>query len=267
MEPLAKVGDDVRRAEGLRQSVVAQLRRSGSPLAGRVRTVREWAAAAVPPEPAAWSSALPVLAALFPAGLPRGELVELVGRGSTARFGLVLGLLAAATSAGESAALVDLGDGLDPQGSAAEGVDLARLLWARPEHLKPALLATESLIGGGFPLVVLDLGLPPVPGGGGVAAHWLRLARAAHDARALLVVSTPYRVCGVAAPLSLVCTAACGRWRGSGAAPRLLDAIASRIVFAHGRDVRAVLGPRTAVPPPIQLGAQPVLLGAGAIAS
>src|SRR5512143_1726070 len=48
-------------------------------------------------------------------GLPRGTLVEVVGRRSSGRFALALAALAAATQAGESAALVDLGDQLDPQ--------------------------------------------------------------------------------------------------------------------------------------------------------
>jgi hypothetical protein len=213
---------------------IESIRRSGSPLAARVRTVRDLAAAAAPVEPAAWSAALPELARLYPAGLPKGELVELVGRRSAGRFGATLQLLAAATAAGESAALVDLGDALDPQESARHGVDLARLLWVRPTQLKPALLATESLLAGGFPFVVIELGLPPVAGGRGVEAYWLRLARAARDANALAVVSAPYRVAGFAAPLVLELSAPRALWHGSGLEPRLLGGVDARLALAHG---------------------------------
>ncbi len=213
---------------------IESIARSGSPLAARVRTVRELTAAAAPAEPAAWSAALPDLARLFPAGLPKGALVELVGRRSAGRLGAALALLAAATSAGESAALVDLGDGFDPQEAARHGIDLTRLLWARPTHLKPALLATESLLAGGFPLVVVELGLPPVAGGRGVEAHWLRLARAARAAGALAVVSAPYRVAGFAAPLAFELSAPRLLWHGSGLEPRLLVGVDARLALVHG---------------------------------
>lgn len=223
-------------ADAARRSEVERwLARSGSPLAARVRTVRELQAAAAPAEPAAWSAALPGLAALYPAGLPRGELVELSGRASAGRFGFLVGLLAAATAAGENAALVDLGDGLDPGGAQATGVDLARLLWVRPRDLRQSLVAAESLLAGGFALVAVDLGLPPVPGGRGGEAHWLRLGRAAREARALLVVSTPYRACGVATGVALALARGRGLWQGTGQEPRLLGGLESRVEPARAR--------------------------------
>jgi hypothetical protein len=218
-----------------RAEVEAWLARAASPLAGRVRTMRELQAAVTPPEPAAWSAALPAVAALFPAGLPRGELVELAARRSAGRFGFLLALAAAATESGENAALVDLGDALDPQGAAAAGVVLSRLLWARPRDLAQALAAAESLVGGGFPLVVVDLGLPPVPGGRGAEAQWLRLARAARAARTLVLVSTPYRACGVAAGVALDLVAARPRWLGVGNEPRLLAGVESRLAPTRPR--------------------------------
>ena len=126
--------------------VVAWLRRQASPLAGRVRTGRDLAAGlgARSGEAAPWSRAVPALAATLPTGLPRGELTEIVGRRGSGRMGLALALLATATGSGESAALVDLGDGLDPQGAGAAGVALERLLWARPQKLKEALAAASE---------------------------------------------------------------------------------------------------------------------------
>src|SRR5262245_25695496 len=107
-------------------------------------------------------TALPSFDRLLEGGLPRGQLVELVGGRSSGRFSALLALLAAATSAGEAAALIDLGDSFAPAEGGAAGIELERLLWLRPADLKEALAAAETAIGGGFPLVVLDLGLPPV---------------------------------------------------------------------------------------------------------
>ncbi|MCM2270702.1 MAG: DNA recombination/repair protein RecA [Thermoanaerobaculia bacterium] len=227
------------RAAARRVAVEAWLARSGSPHAARVRTMRELDAAAAPPAPAAWSAALPAVATLFPAGLPRGTLVELSARRSAGRFAFVVELLAAATEAGETVALVDLGDALDPQQAAAAGVALPRLLWARPRDLRQTLAAAESLLGGGFPFVAVDLGLPPVPGGRGAEAQWLRLGRAAREARALLLVSTPYRACGVATGVALACARPQARWQGAGEEPRLLAGLAARLVPASAGEATA----------------------------
>ena len=226
-------------------AVVAFLRRIDSPLAGRVRTGRDLAAGLSERGPGAgavWSRALPALAALLPAGLPRGELVELVGRRGSGRAGFGLALLAAATAAGENAVLVDLGDGLDPQGAAAAGIVLERLLWARPRQLKEALLAAEAALAGGFPLVLVDLGLPPVAGGRGAEAQWLRLARAAREPKSALVVSTPYRATGVAAAAVLALAGPRARWLGRDLEPRLLDGIDARLDLARGHGVAPAAG-------------------------
>jgi recombination protein RecA len=93
-------------------------------------------------------------------GLPRGALSEFVGSVSSGRTSLMLATLAAATSRGEACALVDTTDSFDPVSGAAAGIDMDRLLWIRcagnGEH---ALKAVDLLLqGGGFGLVILDLG-------------------------------------------------------------------------------------------------------------
>ncbi len=188
----------------------------------------------LPADPAL-STASAAFDELLAGGLPRGRLVELVGRRSSGRFSVVLSALAGATLAGEGAALVDLGDGLDPQAAAAAGVVLERLLWVRPSHLKPALISAETLLTGGFALVVLDLGYPPVPGGRGTEAVWRRLARAARDRRSALLVASPYRVSGTAA--AVVARAGGGRplWRGGRRTPRLLEGLASHLELEKRR--------------------------------
>jgi hypothetical protein len=181
-------------------------------------------------------TAVPALDRLLEGGLPRGQLVELIGARSSGRFSTLLAVLAAATGVGEAAALVDLGDGLDPEAAAAIGVDLDRLLWVRPGKLKDALAATELLLASGFSLVVLDLGPPPVRGGRGVEAGWLRLARAAQAHGAALLVGSPYRVSGTAPAVVLKAERARAAWLGGGeGSPWLLGGVASRITLEKCR--------------------------------
>ena len=180
---------------------------------------------------------------LLDGGIRRGQTIELVGPRSSGRFSLVLEILAGATESGESAALVDLGDHFDPQAAARAGVVLERLLWARPGRLKQALGSAEVLIGGGFPLVVLDLGLPPVPGGRGKESAWLRLRRAAEDHQAALLIATPYRAGGTAPQkvLDLGSRASPVRALWAQAAPRsprLLDGLRTRLELAKSRGER-----------------------------
>lgn len=220
--------------ERVRPSLATVLQRLDGPLAGRLRSGSELASVATHdvPRTAPWSVAIPGLARLLPGGLPRGELVELTAGRSSGRFACALALLAAATAAGENAALIDLGDALDPQAAAPTGIDWPRLLWARPRAVRDALAATEAALTGGLPLVVLDLGLPPLPGGRGAEAMWLRLARSARQQDALLVVTSPYRVAGPAASTVLELTRGRAQWSGGAGAPRLLAGADGRLTLA-----------------------------------
>lgn len=206
-------------------------------------------------------TAVPALDDLLKGGLPRGSLVEVVSSRSSGRFSLGLAALAAVTRSGEAAALVDLGDHLDPQAAAACGVDLRRLLWVRlgesgagacfggphapgpaagddfgvprqPRRsaMKQALTATETLLAAGFPLVVLDLGLR-FPRGARQPAAWVRLSRAAlvHDA-ALLVLS-PARLTGSAAGAVLSARALRSVWCGASPAGPLLQGLSARLTL------------------------------------
>lgn len=175
---------------------------------------------------------------LLEGGLERGSMVELIGRRSSGRFSLVLTALAAATGAGEAAALVDLGDALDPQDAAAAGVELERLLWVRPRRTKEVLASAEVILGSGMPLVVIDLGMPPVPGGRGIEAAWLRLARAARAQRSALLISSPYRVSGTAARAVLEMRRPASAWAGRGASPRLLEGVAAEVELVKCRQAR-----------------------------
>ncbi|HEV8579563.1 MAG TPA: hypothetical protein VGX68_10835 [Thermoanaerobaculia bacterium] len=175
---------------------------------------------------------------LLEGGLPRGRMVEVVGGRSSGRFAAALAVLAAVTGAGEAAALVDLGDGLDPESAAELGIDLARLLWVRPANLPQALASAEALVGGGFPAVVVDLGSPPVRGRN-AEAPWLRLARAARAHGCALWIGSPYRISGTAAAAVLRMERTSPAWDQDGAC-RLLAGITSEVVLEklRGQGVR-----------------------------
>lgn len=220
--------------ERLREMLPAHFSQVAHPLLSHLRSAREVGRAvreAVGEPPLV--TAVPALDELLAGGLPRGQMVEMTGARSSGRFSAVLAVLAAATTAGEAAALVDLGDGLDPQAAAALGVDLRRLLWLRPRKLKEALAATEILLGGGFPMVALDLGNPPLRGGQGLEAAWLRLARAAQAHGAVLLVASPYRVSGTAA--AAVLQAARGRSVWQGPSVPLLTGLSCRLALEKAR--------------------------------
>jgi hypothetical protein len=158
---------------------------------------------------------------LLSGGVPRGDVVEIRGARSSGRFSCVQALLATTIATGEVAALVDLGDQLSPDAARGHGIDLERLLWVRPRHLREALSAVEILLSSRFPLVVVDLGVPPIPGGRGAEASWLRLARAARRDAGALVVSSPYRVTGSAAGEVIDLARGTFRWRRTELSPVL----------------------------------------------
>jgi hypothetical protein len=179
-----------------------------------------------------FATGLSALDWLLAGGLPKGALVEIVGRRLSGRFAIGLAALAAATSSGQAAALVDLGDHLDPQAAERAGVDLARLLRVRPRRVKEALASAEMLLAAGFPLVVADLGLAPRHVRYTPDAAWLRLARSAQAQEAALLLLTPYRLSGVVAEAVLSADSARPIWQGSGQTPRLLIGIFSRLRLA-----------------------------------
>ena len=91
------------------------------------------------------------------------------------------------------------------------------------------MISAEMLLAGGFPLVIVDLGNPPVPGGRGAEAAWMRLARAAQSHEAVLLVSSPYRASGTAAIGVVKATRGRPRWSGHDPACRLLLGLSSRL--------------------------------------
>ena len=173
---------------------------------------------------------------LLGGGLPRGKMVELTGR--RGRFSIVLSALAAATSMGEAAVLVDLGDHLDPRIAEANGVDLRRLLWIRPKTLKQAVMSVEMIAATGFQLIALDTGLPPLRGRRVPDAAWVRLGRTAEAHGAALLISTPYPLTGTASEAVVTSTKGRAKWLGRGKAPRVLEGIEIDLALEKHRHMK-----------------------------
>jgi hypothetical protein len=218
-------------ARSVREALPAELQHAVVRAADMVRDLR----GRLREEPMATS--VTALDRLLGGGLPRGSLVELVGRGSCGRFAALLAALATITGTGEAAALVDQGDQLDPQVALEAGLDLDRLLWLRPRNLPDTLAAAELLVSTGFPLVAVDLGLPPVRGRA-TSAAWLRLARGSVAHRAVVLVGSPYHLSGCAA--AAVVTVGGGRssWSGALGTPRLLRGLTARLEVVRWRGRR-----------------------------
>lgn len=140
-------------------------------------------------------------------GLPRGALSEITGPASSGRTGVMLTALAEATRREEACALVDAGDNFDPASAAAAGVDLDRLLWVRCSEsersslckderrtafgrLEQVLKVTDLLLqGGGFGMVVLDLGDIPAESARRVPlTSWFRFRRAVEPTATVLLI-------------------------------------------------------------------------------
>jgi hypothetical protein len=157
-------------------------------------------------------------------GLPRGCLTEICGPTSSGRTALLLAALSAATQRGESCALVDASDALDPQSAAAAGVQWERLLWIRcgesspqkhfstrqksdsqrnegrnaENRLEQVLRVTDLLLeSGGFGVVALDLAdLPSQAARRIPLATWFRFRRAVEPTSTVLLTLEQQPIAG-----------------------------------------------------------------------
>jgi hypothetical protein len=164
-------------------------------------------------------------------GLPRGALSEFSGSTSSGRTGTMMAALAGATQREEICALVDASDSFDPASAAAAGVNLARLLWVRckepaivqtrqkkasPTHtkwgsagfafshaLEQVLKVTDLLLqGGGFGMVVLDLGDIPAESARRIPlTSWFRFRRAVEPTATVLLLIEQEPCAGTCASL------------------------------------------------------------------
>jgi hypothetical protein len=124
-------------------------------------------------------------------GLPRGAITEIFGPASSGRTSMMLAALAFATNHDEVCALVDTSDVLDPKSAADAGIDFDRLLWIRcASSVEHAFKAADLLLqGGGFGLVMLDLGdVPPQQARRIISSWWYRFRRVVENTPTALVV-------------------------------------------------------------------------------
>lgn len=172
---------------------------------------------------------------LLAGGLRAGEIVEVYG--SCGRFSLALKTLAAGTRRLDAAALIDLGNGFDPENAAA-GVQLEHLLWVRPRDIEEALASAEAAVESGVPLVVLDVGLVPIAGGRGAETSWHRLSRATRAQGVTVLISSPYRLSGAAARSAVEAFEPQPRWRRQECPARILAGTAFQLELRSGHDAR-----------------------------
>jgi hypothetical protein len=174
-------------------------------------------------------------------GLPRGALTEIVGEASSGRTSLLLSILSEATARQETCALVDSEDAFDPHSAAAAGVRLERLIWVRSAHnAEHALKAADLLVqGGGFGLVILDLGdTPPITARRISLTSWFRLRRAVEPTPTILLSVARHSNAKTCASLILECSRQDVEWSGASGTSRLLRGM--RIQVVRRKPLRAV---------------------------
>lgn len=157
-----------------RQAAIAQLRRACRSDFGR---------AADPPLP----TGCEVIDQALHGGLPRGQMVEVVGK--VGRLSLALTVLAQATQRRELAVMIDGADAFDPRSAEALGIDLRRLLWVRVKNGNDALRAADMVLSaGGVSMLVLYLVAQGDPQLALRTALWTRLGQRTQRAKASVLI-------------------------------------------------------------------------------
>jgi len=179
------------------------------------------------------ATGLPEVDRLLGGGFPRGRIAEIAGPLSSGRTSLALALLAETTRRGALASVIDAADAFDPSSADAAGIDLARVLWARPPALAQALRCAEHVLAaGGFALVIVDLAFAAARERPHVSpSAWPRLRKSAASTGAGLVLLTRDRLAGASADLALELSAS-ARF---GAQPNWLEALESRVHLVRNR--------------------------------
>ena len=120
------------------------------------------------------STGIPQIDAFTLGGLPRGAITEVFGPASSGRTSVMLSALAQATNHEEVCAIVDTTNAFDPKSATSAEINCERLLWIRcANNLEHAFKATDLLLqGGGFGLVMLDLGDVPAKSAKRIISSW-----------------------------------------------------------------------------------------------
>lgn len=159
-------------------------------------------------------------------GLPRGAITEVFGPASSGRTSFMLSALAHATNHEEVCALVDTNNVFDPKSAARAEINCERLLWIRcANNLEHAFKATDLLLqGGGFGLVLLDLG--DVPGKSArriISSWWYRFRRTLEATPSALVVIAEESCVRSCASLALELRGRTCLWSSSSERPEVVS--------------------------------------------
>ena len=185
-------------------------------------------------------------------GLPRGAITEVFGPASSGRTSFMLSALAHATNHEEVCALVDTNNVFDPKSAARAEINCERLLWIRcANNLEHAFKAADLLLqGGGFGLVLLDLG--DVPGKSArriISSWWYRFRRTLEATPTALVVIAEESCVRSCASLALELRGEKCLWSSSDKRKTVSDGFTDRLkcgntrAAAHSRSLRSVLTP------------------------
>ncbi len=137
------------------------------------------------------STGIPKIDSFTLGGLPRGALTEVFGAASSGRTSFMFSALAHATEHQEICAVVDTNNSFDPKSASQAEINFERLLWIRcANSLEHAFKSTDLLLqGGGFGLVVLDLGdVPAKDAKRIISSWWYRFRRTVENTPTALVV-------------------------------------------------------------------------------
>ena len=137
------------------------------------------------------STGIPEIDSFILGGLPRGAITEIFGSASSGRTSFMLSALGHATRHEEVCALVDTTNSFDLKSATRAEIDCERLLWIRcANNLEHAFKAIDLLLqGGGFGLVLLDLGDVPANSAKRIiSSWWYRFRRTLEPTLTALVV-------------------------------------------------------------------------------
>ena len=161
------------------------------------------------------SSGSPQIDSFTGGGLPRGAITEIFGPASSGRTSFMLSAMAHATTHEEVCALVDTNNVFDPDSAAQAEINFERLLWIRcANNLEHAFKATDLLLqGGGFGLVMLDLGnVPTTDARRIISSWWYRFRRTLEATPTVLVVIAEESCAKSCAALALELKQETGLW-------------------------------------------------------
>jgi recombination protein RecA len=164
------------------------------------------------------STGIPQIDSFTFGGLPRGAITEVFGPASSGRTSFMLSTLAQATNHEEVCALVDTNNVFDPESAVQAEINCERLLWIRcADNLEHAFKATDLLLqGGGFGLVLLDLGNVPAKSAQRIiSSWWYRFRRTLEATPTALVVITEESCVRSCSSLALQLTGQTCLWSSS----------------------------------------------------